>query len=71
MIIERPLETGQSRRRIWCKLADINLEQAGVYSWVNLPSESIGDGSEVIVIDSPGKLLFYSASDDLLYDWSV
>lgn len=71
MTIERPLETGQPRRRIWCKSTDIQLESAGVYSWVNLPSEAIGDGSEVIVMDSPSKLLFYSVNDDLLYDWSV
>lgn len=71
MIIERPFETGQSRRRIWCKLSDITLEQEGVYSWTNLPDEAVGDGSEVIVMDSPGKLLFYSASDNLLYDWSL
>lgn len=71
MVIERPLEVGQPRRRVWCKLADIQLEQAGVYSFVNLPNESLGDGSEVIVINSPGKLLFYCAEDGLLYDWSV
>ena len=71
MVIERPFETGQPRRRVWCKLDDISLESTGVYSWVNLPDEDLGDGSEVIVIDSPGKLLFYHAEDGLLYDWSV
>lgn len=71
MIIEKPLETGQPRRRVWCMLDDIQLEQAGIYSFVNLPDEALGDGSEVIVMDSPGKLLFYHADDGLLYDWSV
>lgn len=71
MVIEKPFQRGQSRRRVWCKLEDITLEQEGVYSWTNLPDKDVGDGSEVIVMDSPGKLLFYSAKDDLLYDWSV
>lgn len=71
MVIERPSEVGQPRRRVWCMLKEITLEQAGVYSFVNLPTEALGDGSEVIVINSPGKLLFYCAEDGLLYDWSV
>lgn len=71
MTIERPLEVGQPRRRVWCLSTDIQLEQAGVYSFVNLPNEALGDGSEVIVMNSPCKLLFYSAETHLLYDWSV
>lgn len=71
MTIERPLEKGQPRRRIWCTLDDISLESAGVYTWVNLPDEALGDGSEVIVMNSPCKLLFWSAKDEKLYDWSI
>lgn len=71
MVIENPSKLGRPRRRVFCVLSDISLEQQGVYSFVNLPEEALGDGSEVIVIDSPGKLLFYHAEDGLLYDWSV
>ena len=71
MVIERPFETGQSRRRVWCVLDDIALESEGIYTFVNLPEDALGDGSEIIVMDSPGKLLFYHADDGKLYDWSV
>lgn len=71
MVIEKPFELGQSRRRVWCVLDDIQLESEGIYTFVNLPSEDIGDGSEVIVMDSPGKLLFYHSEDNKLYDWSI
>lgn len=71
MVIERPLQCGQSRRRVWCKSDEITLIKEGVYSFINLPDTALGDGSEVIVIDSPGKLLFYHAEDNLLYDWGV
>lgn len=71
MVIERPFQRGQARRRVWCVLADIALESEGIYSFATLPDTALGDGSEVIVIDSPGKLLFYHAEDGLLYDWSV
>lgn len=71
MVIEKPFELGQPRRRVWCMLNEINLVSDGVYEFVNLPSNVLGDGSEVIVMDSPGKLLFYHSEDNKLYDWSV
>lgn len=73
MNIERPSEVGQPRRRVWCTFADIQLVSDKVYSFVNLPTESLGEGSEVIVMDKPGMLLFYHISNGsgLLYDWSV
>ena len=70
MVIERPYEVGQSRRRVWCLFSELHEESEGVYSFVNLPNEALGDGSDVIVMDKPLMLLFYSATTHLLYDWS-
>lgn len=71
MVIEKPLEVGQPRRRVWCMAEEISLVDSGIYEFVNLPEEALGDGSEVIVMNSPCKLLFWSAKDEKLYDWSI
>ena len=69
MVFETP-EKGKPRKRVFCVLADIQLESKGVYSFVNLPENALGDDSEVVVIDSPGLFLFYNTEDELLYVWN-
>lgn len=70
MIIETVVK-GKPRKKVFCVLEEIKETGSNIYSFVNLPNEALGDGSEVVVINSPGKLLFYCAADGLLYDWSV
>lgn len=31
---------------------------------------TLGTGAEIIVIDKPGMMLFWSADDQLAYDWT-
>lgn len=71
MVIERTSNAGEPRRCVWCMLDEITLVTEGVYEFVNIPEEALGDGTEVVVMNSPGKLLFYHAADNRLYDWSV
>lgn len=69
MIIERPLETGQSRRKVYCKMSDLSSNGDGTYSFVNLSDSDLGFGSTVYVIDSDLKLMFDNTTGKL-YDWT-
>lgn len=57
------------RHKVWCKNADLKAGAvSGTYEFVD-DGVSVGEGSEVIVIDKPGCVLF---SDDggVLYEWT-
>ena len=54
------------RHRVYC-LED-ELEQDGD-SYVFKNGRTFGDGSEIIVMDSPGKVLFWDATNSVGYDW--
>ena len=56
MIIERPLELGQPRRKVWCLSTEITNNNNGTYSFVNLPNEDLGFGSKVFVVDIPNLI---------------
>lgn len=71
MIIESPLELGAPRRRVWRNKNELVDNGNNTYYFKEEEPKEIGYGSEVIVVDSPGKLLFYDSDTHLLYDWTV
>ncbi len=55
------------RQRIWCAFEELSAgAQDGTYF---LPGVQPGLGSEVLVVDRPGMLLF-AGGDGTLYSWS-
>lgn len=70
MIIERPLETGQPRRIVYCLSNEITDNGDDTYSFVNLSDSSLGFGSKIHVIDSDMEL-FFDNSSGLLYPWLI
>ena len=59
IVIEKPMETGQSRRIVWCNLNDLTLISEDTYQFKSLPQDALGYGSIVYVIDSPGLVCYY------------
>lgn len=59
IVIEKPMETGQSRRKVWCNLNDLTLISEDTYQFKSLPQDALGYGSIVYVIDSPGLVCYY------------
>lgn len=67
------LSDAQKPRAIaWCMSSELTDNNDGTYS-INDASTaaSLGEGSEIIVIDVPGKLLFWDAENSLAYDWTA
>ena len=66
-----PQDLGFSRVQIWCMLDELTDNGDGTYSFVDTETAAkFGVGSEVVVIDSPGKFLFVG-DDGLAYDWTA
>lgn len=59
------------RHRVWVKISDLTAGASdGTYTLNDTDiANMLGDGSEIIVIDQPGMLLFWSATDKLGYQW--
>ena len=55
IVIEKPMETGQSRRIVWCNLNDLTLISEDTYQFKSLPQDALGYGSIVYVIESKRK----------------
>lgn len=70
MTIERI--PGSPRHRIFCLSDDLTAGQtAGTYTLNNSAvAAELGEGSEIIVIDAPGRLLFWDSVKRLAYDWT-
>lgn len=73
MNLERLYDCAKPRHRAWVKYAELTAGQTdGTYT-VNDQSVAavLGDGSEIIVIDQPGMILFWDAGSRLAYDWTA
>lgn len=55
---------------VWCKSSEITQQIDGSYTFNNPVPSGVGTGSEIIVIDSPGMMLFYDADEGKAYDWT-
>ena len=62
----------QPRALVWCKSSELTDNNDGTYT-VNdsALAATLGTGSEIIVIDIPGKFLFYDAATQLAHDWTA
>lgn len=59
------------RARIWCKSSEITKEADGSYVFNHPIPSGVGTGSEIIVIDVPGLMLFYDAESGKAYAWTA
>lgn len=59
------------RAQVWCVSDELTAEQDGSYTFKETPSKQIGTGSEIIVMDVPGLLLFYDADREKAYNWGA
>ena len=73
MNIERLYNCVRPRHRVWCMSSELTAGQTdGTYTLNNRATAAkLGEGSEIIVIDQPGKLLFWDAENQLAYDWTA
>ena len=56
-------DTGD-RAQVWCKWADLT-ESSGIYTFDDDElNESLGFGSEIIVVDQPAMILFWDDDAD-------
>lgn len=73
MNIKYEYDWQQPMALIRCHADDLIDNGDGTYSFVDpdvASNAQIGMGSEIIVIDIPGKLLFWDADTQLAYDWT-
>ena len=68
MVIEKPLETGQPRRIVWCLDSDIVDNNDGTCSF--LEDFALGFGTKVNVINSD-MVLFFDNETGLLHPWLI
>lgn len=60
-----------TRAHAWAMSSELTDNGDGTYSIIDTEiADSFGTGSEIIVIDIPGKLLFWDAETQLAYDWT-
>ena len=61
----------QPRADVWCMSTELSDNGDGTYSFADATAAAkIGTGSQIVVIDKPGLVLFYDAASALAYDWT-
>ena len=61
----------QPRALVWCTSDEITDNGDGTYTINDAQiASTIGTGSEIMVMDKPGTMLYYSAEISLAYDWT-
>ena len=72
MNIERLYDCSAPRHRVWCMSSELTAgATAGTYTLKDADlTASLGHGSELIVMDEPGRLLFWDAGNRVAYDWT-
>ena len=72
MNIKYMSDAQKPRACAWCMSDELTDNGDGTYSIKDAEAAaSFGEGSEIIVIDLPGKLLFWDAENSLAYDWTA
>lgn len=71
MKIERIMEGNMDRHRAWCKIDELTKDSDGNYA-INKTedADALGDASEIIVMDSPGMMLYWDAEAQKAYVWA-
>ena len=67
IVIERPREVGQPRRKVWCNKTDL-MPQGEGYVFNDLAQDALGFGSIVFVVDEPGLVLWYDNESGEMYE---
>ena len=62
-------DASKPRHRVWCVSGDLTAGADGSYTFKN--GYKPGDGSEIIVMDMPGIILYWSEDEDKAYDWTT
>ncbi len=72
MNIERLYDCVRPRHRVWVRSDELTAgATAGTYTLVDDDAAAqLGFGSEIIVIDEPGRILFWDDQEGAAYDWS-
>ena len=73
MNIERLYDCSAPRHRVWCMSSELTAgATAGTYTLKDADlAACLGHGSELIVMDEPGRLLFWDAENRVAYDWTA
>lgn len=71
MKIERIMEGNLDRHRAWCKIDELTKDSDGNYS-INKTADAalLEEASEIIVMDSPGMMLYWDAEGQKGYVWA-
>lgn len=71
MNIKQYTDSEQPRATAWCIESELTAGADNTYT-INDPDDAakLGTGSDIIVIDKPGLILFYDAENAVAYDWS-
>lgn len=61
------------RHRVWCLSSEMNEgTTAGTYTFKDASLNTrLGEGSEIVVMDKPGMVLFWSKAGHIAYDWTA
>ena len=72
MIIERDFGTNPPLHHARCWKSELkDGQEAGTYDLVDTcKAAELGDGSDIVVMDVPGQVLFWRASQQVAYDWT-
>ncbi len=73
MNMERLYDCIKPRHRVWCRKEELKSGTAeGTFTFVDSTIDAkLGGGSEIIVIDQPGTILFWDETARLAYDWTT
>ncbi len=75
MNYERLYGCAKARHRVWCKMSELTAgsgASAGTYTLNDAAlAAELGEGSEIIVMDKPGTVLFWDKEDQIAYDWTA
>ena len=73
MNIQRLYDCVRPRHRVWCLAAELTAgESAGTYRLNDTAvAGELGFGSELVVIDAPGRVLFWDDGDQRAFDWTA
>ena len=73
MNYERVYDCARPRHRVWCKSSELTEgSTSGTFTFNDSAmAAELGEGSEIIVMDLPGKVLFWDKAEQLAYDWTA
>ncbi len=74
MNYERLYDCAKPRHRVWCKSSELTAgtgAAAGTYTLNDAAlAAELGEGSEIIVMDKAGMILYWDAAIAKAYDWT-